>query len=143
MLVEDGPHAGCRFPSHLSLTAWLLTVRIPTLRTANPDAGYHSKALGSITSHRNMCSYSTTMPPGHRSSRYCSLTALLQGTGRFTALLTDNHLDNDPMQAVALKDGDRQWFMLLDVHIAACQQAISLLSTQLLVDGPDAGRRTI
>ncbi|KAG3126733.1 hypothetical protein PC128_g27189 [Phytophthora cactorum] len=42
MLVEDGPHAGCRFPSHLSLTAWLLTVRIPTLRTADPDAGYHS-----------------------------------------------------------------------------------------------------
>ncbi|KAG2957545.1 hypothetical protein PC129_g23939 [Phytophthora cactorum] len=83
------------------------------------------------------------MPPGHRSSRCCSLTALLQGTGRFTALLTDNHLDNDRMQAVALKDGDRQWFMLLDVHIAACQQAISLLSTQLLVDGPDAGRRTI
>ncbi|KAG3123533.1 hypothetical protein C6341_g26518 [Phytophthora cactorum] len=119
MLVEDGPHAGCRFPSHLSLTAWLLTVRIPTLRTADPDVGYHSKALGSITSHRNMCSYSTAC---HAADRL---------------------LDNDRMQAVALKDGDRQWFMLLDVHIAACQQAISLLSTQLLVDGPDAGRRTI
>ncbi|KAG2768491.1 hypothetical protein PC116_g27413 [Phytophthora cactorum] len=54
------------------------------------------------------------MPPGHRSSRCCSLTALLQGTGRFTALLTDNHVSGRRAPrscsdaGIALRDVARQ-----------------------------------